>query len=1013
MHVTFISQCEKRAIKRTRSVLDSYANRVGNFTWITPITTETLTEIHVAIKRKATRQTAVACYQNDGIKRMKLLWTVGRTKQFGRNGEIAIATRKHQTSFIFPSWLNDAITVAGLSGLSHDFGKSSKEFAHKITPENAGVPTADPIRHDLISAVILKKMLSGISWNDAWNNADYIAANSRIVARNKNNGIVLSDTIKTIDDSILFCVATHHRLFVKGTAESHVNKNVSKDGWKITKAEKTGCCCDADIEKLSAKVVTRVNAISSDKPVSIEYWTGVSLLARAALILADHKVSSDKSHPYNGDNDAILFANTTKNSDGKMIYNQTLANHLAQVSNEAARMVKSMATNEFPSLQPESVDRLIARSTNARYEWQNIAANCLTPNTPTLVLNIASTGAGKTRMNLRAAAVLAGDKPLRITTALNLRTLTLQTGDAYKELGINDDEMSVIIGSSTAIKLHEYENCGSESEEADSEVILDKDRLFAAPEWLDLKNNISTTNVLMSPVLVSTVDYVINAGDLRKQATHGIALLRMMHSDLIIDEIDGYEPKSLASVLRLVRLSAMFGKNVIVSSGTMPDVVARYVWSSYHAGRKIYNAMNETDKPFECIIFDDSSNPSITTTIDVEQFDAVYSRHVTNMIEVSACKPVSKKAEIIKFERGEANLFDAIKRTVDTMHTRHAWGNDNGKLSIGLVRVANINRAIDVAKMLDSEKNTFVCCYHSRHFMIQRYHIEKRLDELLNRKDGDDHILNDDEIRSCIEKSEGRNARIIVVATPVEEVGRDHDFDWSIIEPSSTQSIVQTAGRVNRHRQCQVTEPNIAILRYNFNESNRKGVQPVFARPGYENCDNGSSTHLSHDVCELIDEKKINERLDANLRFDVKSHRFSEYDTKSIESSLKKLVDPVLKNDSQWMDSNFYAESTLRDNDDMDSWYLDKDDNWYKNDFIVQNGRFVSVPVECNARWTFQDKNNELFVLSLKEMRQLADDIGITYDKAFDVRVYPDSQNEQSTSSIKYSMTMFGVIKKV
>lgn len=1008
MHVTFVSQCEGRAIKKTRAVLDSYANRIGNFAWNTPITTEALAEVRTALKRKATRQMAVACYRNDGIRRMRLLWVVGSAKQFGRNGEIAIATRKHKSTLLIPAWMNDVIAVASLSGLSHDFGKASKEFAEKITPANAGTPTADPIRHDLVSAVILKKMLAGLSWNDAWDSAGYISKSIGIVAKHKNEGLVLDAVINTVSDSILFCIATHHRLFEKGTAGNHVR---DKSQYEIVKAAVRD---DSDIAKLAHKVVVRINNLSSKPSTAPDmYWIGVTLLARAALILADHKVSADKSHPYVGkEADTVLFANTTKTDQGKMIYNQTLVNHLSSVGNEAARMVKNMAALDAPSLQPESIERLTAHAIDRRYEWQNIAANHLTPGMPTLVLNIAATGAGKTRMNARAAAVLAGDKPLRLTTVLNLRTLTLQTGDSYKkDLGIADDELSVVIGSATTVKLHEYESCDitqgdlDASEEIDGDVVFDGSQSLALPEWLRpiAEKKKSAAAVLMSPVLVSTIDYVISAGDPRKQATHAIALLRLMHSDLIIDEIDGYEPKALSAVLRLIRLSAMFGRNVIVSSGTLPDIIAQYVWDSYHSGRKIYNAMNGASEPFECVIFDDSVTPS---TAGVEQFNETYKKHIAAMMEAVTHKPISKKAEIIKFNKSLDGINGAIKSAVNVMHDRHAWGDDNGKVSIGLVRVANIHCAIPVAKMLAAEPDTFVCCYHARHFTIQRYQIEKRLDELLNRKKGNQLILNDVEIKSCIEKSIGHSARIVVVATPVEEVGRDHDFDWAIIEPSSTQSIVQTAGRINRHRQVGVSEPNIEILQFNFKEVER--YKAVFTRPGYEYLGIDSSTHPSHDLCLLIDEPKINMRLDSSLRFDTISHKFSEYDTKSIKASLEEFFGPIIKNESKWMDSDFYEKASLRDKDKTDSWYLDEDGNWYKKDFVFQKGYRIYQPQEGNLRWEFHDKSNELFALSLIEMKQLAEDVGITHEEAFSVQVYPDYQDDNVIQARKYIMTPFG-----
>jgi CRISPR-associated endonuclease/helicase Cas3 len=39
-----------------------------------------------------------------------------------------------------------------------------------------------------------------------------------------------------------------------------------------------------------------------------------------------------------------------------------------------------------------------------------------------------------------------------------------------------------------------------------------------------------------------------------------------------------------------------------------------------------------------------------------------------------------------------------------------------------------------------------------------------------------------------------------VLGSPVTEVGRDHDYDWAVVEPSSMRSLIQLAGRVRRHR---------------------------------------------------------------------------------------------------------------------------------------------------------------------------------------------------------------------
>jgi len=54
---------------------------------------------------------------------------------------------------------------------------------------------------------------------------------------------------------------------------------------------------------------------------------------------------------------------------------------------------------------------------------------------PTLVLNAAATGSGKTRANVRLLSALRKDADLRIATALNLRSLTLQVTESDRCTG--------------------------------------------------------------------------------------------------------------------------------------------------------------------------------------------------------------------------------------------------------------------------------------------------------------------------------------------------------------------------------------------------------------------------------------------------------------------------------------------------------------------------------------------------------------------------------------------------
>ena len=123
-----------------------------------------------------------------------------------------------------------------------------------------------------------------------------------------------------------------------------------------------------------------------------------------------------------------------------------------------------------------------------------------------------------------------------------------------------------------------------------------------------------------------------------------------------------------------------------------------------------------------------------------------------------------------------------------------------------------------------------------------------------------------------------KNLLFILVATPVEEVGRDHDFDWAVIEPSSYRSIIQLAGRVKRHRDGEVEHPNIGILQYNWRtlKDGDKPREPRFCRPGYEVAGklpkvkaDGTKNYgamQSHDLFKVVDETLIHTRLDATPR---------------------------------------------------------------------------------------------------------------------------------------------------
>lgn len=96
MMVTFVSQCEKLALKRTRRVLDAFANRIGDNTWQTIITEDGLIAVKKLLRMSATKNTAVACHWFRSRSRSDLLWVVGKRNKFNDRGIVPVNSTKKE-----------------------------------------------------------------------------------------------------------------------------------------------------------------------------------------------------------------------------------------------------------------------------------------------------------------------------------------------------------------------------------------------------------------------------------------------------------------------------------------------------------------------------------------------------------------------------------------------------------------------------------------------------------------------------------------------------------------------------------------------------------------------------------------------------------------------------------------------------------------------------------------------------------------------------------------------------
>lgn len=909
MHIVLISACQKRSLKKTRAILDSYALRAGEATWMTPITEAGLVELRMLLRRSATKNTAVACYRNDGRKRMRLLWVVGNTRRFGPDGVFPVASQARRKS-PFPPWAKVAALLADSAGLMHDLGKFGAAFQDKLKLSSRE-PMADDVRHEWLSLLVARRLAQGVAWETAWAEAPDAYLDAGVFNKPLNGAL----------DALFFLIATHHRLpTVQGERDCRaLNQRVGVKAYVRKNEHVPRPVCKPEAATLKA-IHSRLSKLAAlpvrDDPL---YWRALAQFARMALILADHAVSAEILNH----RDAPAYANTDRGS-GAM--NQNLDWHLCNVGRCAGSLVFEMLALTPPALSPDAVARICRRATG-RYAWQERAARALAGaaqrhDCPHLVFNMAGTGSGKTIMNLRALAELAQGRPLRVATALNLRTLTLQSGDAYaRQIGIGRDEMACVIGDRLARALFEYRQeqyADDDENPALEDYAASGDFEYAdAPLWLRhfLDRHPHAGKIIGAPLLVSTVDFLAAAGEPGRQGHHALAALRLMHGDLILDEIDGYDPQPLLAVLRLVMLAGCFGRNVVVSSGTLSPPVANAVWRAFRRGVALRAALYGGAADFVVSTIDDAL-PAGLLKPGATDFEGFYRARVDELLVSLARGARYRIPSLQAIEPRTPTGFPlAVIAAAQRLHGDHHLVDPvSGKrISFGLVRMANIDPAVMMARHLSAAlPDARIACYHSQHFALQRFHIESRLDELLSRKDGDGHLFADPEIRAAIEAADGDEVLFVVVATPVEEIGRDHDFDWAVIEPSSAQSIVQTAGRVNRHRLREIASPNVAILQFNWKYLNRtSAAKPVFEKPGLEDA---GDLYPEHDLEKLFDWEKLRYKLDAAARFGA--HPFAEWDDRSLTAATGKWLNHLLGDAAagqMWMCHDVYRCTPLRE----------------------------------------------------------------------------------------------------
>lgn len=974
MMVVFVSRSKGKAMQTVRKILDSFALRIGTDVWRTVITAEGLRTVHTLLRRHATKSTAVSCHWIRSRSRSDLVWIVGNRSAFNADGVVPVHTTSKNIAH--REWENDwqylgvIKAAAALSALLHDWGKASDVFQHKLKAAGKDRYGADPLRHEWVSCKLLEAV---IQYTEAWED-DRIWLSALIdgsIVPEKLIDLAVKNTeaigrLPPVASLLTWIILSHHRLPVTKEGENEqeapsfqsmlkqihaswgysrpAEKNLPKSCFSFKKGIlwDTAAVWRKCLKKWAAKMLKEERTLRSLMEENSPAVRSIAMYARFCLMLSDHYISSlssdemaskgpKKKHQWSS---VDLWANT---AGGKQL-KQRLEEHVVSVMEQALQIAHELPAFAEKMEAAEDIG-FLKRKSPPSFQWQDKAVDAMKQfrkqqdsSMAYFVVNMASTGCGKTIANAKIVNSLSErGNSLRYVLALGLRTLTLQTGDEYRNrIGLDESELAVIIGSSAVRRLHETEGkmqLEDSSSFGKSESLLHEDIIyddtFSADQTAFLniffsKQSEKYKAFLYKPVLVATIDYLMAATETIRGGRYMLPLLRLMSSDLVIDEIDDFSKKDLIAISRLVHLAGMLGRNVVISSATIPPDLAQGMFRAYTKGLSCYNECFAEPKRCGVMLCDEFKTKVAQIPIhDVQAYARMHAAFAEKRVTYLEKQRVKRKGIIVDIPEDDENhtkaYFNAMAQAAVSLHdAHHIIDAETGKkVSFGIIRLANISPCVACSLHLMSQNCSWpenyavrVMTYHSRQILLMRHEQEAYLDAVLKRKYSDDEPVHieDPVLRHHLDNVKEDNVLFIVVATPVEEIGRDHDFDWAVVEPSSYRSIIQLAGRVLRHRRryADIADPNIAVMAYNLR--GWRGEEHAFIRPGYEI---GNHHLISHNMHDLIDETAFSQRIDAAQRIQKPETLYPERRLADLEHCIMEEfndTDPGPQGITGWLD---------------------------------------------------------------------------------------------------------------
>lgn len=581
--------------------------------------------------------------------------------------------------------------------------------------------------------------------------------------------------------------------------------------------------------------------------------------ARPLLILSDHLGSALKRDTRAPSND-LLWANT-RQKDGHVCVGDSLHTHVQNVVGHARRQCQlffHLANNDlelFPSLSPQAIRQTAAlRLPSGPFAWQSKAYEFLKGmpkpalgGNPTFALVTAATGSGKT-VGAAQLALALGSK--RFTYCLGLRTLTLQTGQSYrKDLKLGPADLATVIGDASAQKAFE----GAESSQQDSYLV---DAAPQAADWLayvkDKRSYVPveeafperTKDFISAPISVCTIDQLIGITNL-SVLSKARAYLRLYSADLVLDEVDNYSPLELPYLQRLCFLAGLARKHVICMSATLSPILSMALLREYRAGLRANQLLTGLPADTQLVQVSNTGEPaSLALPAQLDDAPAGEAIRIFNSQSIAHQAGLPAKVKV-RTLGARVTQFGKLKDELLRLHAENHGLIEGVKVSVGFARFNQIQTTQSFARYLmgtglPADTEMAVICYHSKASALELSAVNEALNTLTNRKGlSAGEILSSKAISQFVtplrqRAAHCRNLLLVVVTSEILETGRDHDYDWGLVEPSSHRSLIQCAGRIRRHRHGERlgSSCNLSVIHTPLRALDKVDPLRVWAYPG-------------------------------------------------------------------------------------------------------------------------------------------------------------------------------------